>query len=197
MKIVVGLGNPGPKYERTRHNIGFLAIDALVRRHRTGSPREKFQGQLIEGEIGVHKILYLKPMTFMNNSGISVAAAARMHKVPPSDVIVFHDELDLAPGKIRVKRGGGAAGHNGLRSIDAHFGQDYWRVRMGIGHPGERDQVLGYVLNNFTPEENLWLDPLLAAIAEAFPLMIAGQDSAFMSKVGVLLDPPKPKPTTA
>ena len=196
MKLIVGLGNPGPKYQVTRHNIGFLAIDEIVRRHRTGSPREKFHGLLTEGEIGVHKILYLKPMTFMNNSGVSVAAAARMHKVPPSDVIVFHDELDLAPGKIRVKRGGGAAGHNGLRSIDAHFGQDYWRVRMGIGHPGERDQVLGYVLNNFTNEENLWLDPLLAAIAEAFPLVIAGQDSGFMSKVGVLLYPPKQKAAT-
>ena len=161
---------------------------------RSANPREKFQGHTFEGELGGEKVLLLKPMTFMNNSGTSVAAAARFHKILPQDVIVFHDELDLAPGKLRVKRGGGAAGHNGLRSIDAHFGQDYWRVRLGIGHPGARDQVLGYVLNNFTAEETLWLDRLLPAVAEALPVLLAGLDSGFMSKVGVLLDPPKPKP---
>ena len=194
MKLVVGLGNPGPKYERTRHNIGFMTIDAIVRRYGFANPREKFQGHVCEGELGGEKVLLLKPMTFMNNSGTSVAAAARFHKIPPQDVIVFHDELDLAPGKLRVKRGGGAAGHNGLRSIDAHFDQDYWRVRLGIGHPGARDQVLGYVLNNFTAEETLWLDRLLPAVAEALPVLLAGLDSGFMSKVGVLLDPPKAKP---
>jgi PTH1 family peptidyl-tRNA hydrolase len=196
MKLVVGLGNPGPKYENTRHNIGFLAVDEIARRHRFATPRDKFQGALSEGEIGGEKILLLQPTTFMNNSGQSVAAAARFHKVDHGDIIVFHDELDLAPGKLRVKRGGGAAGHNGLRSIDAHLGQDYWRVRLGIGHPGARELVLGYVLSNFTTAERQWLEPLLAAIADALPLLIGGQESAFMSKVGLLLDPPKPRATT-
>jgi PTH1 family peptidyl-tRNA hydrolase len=194
MKLVVGLGNPGPKYERTRHNIGFMAADEIIRRHGFRAPREKFHGLIAEGDLGPERVLVLKPMTFMNESGVSVAAAAGFYKLAPADVIVIHDELDLAPAKLRVKRGGGAAGHNGLRSIDAHLGADYRRVRLGIGHPGRKDLVLSYVLQNFAPDKTVWLDKLIPALAEAFPLMVAGQDSAFMSKVSLLVDPPPPKP---
>jgi len=190
VKLVVGLGNPGPKYERTRHNIGFLSIDAIARRWNLRGPREKFNGEIAEGEIDGERVVALKPMTFMNNSGESVAPAARFYKIEPADVIVIHDELDLVEGKVRIKRGGGAAGHNGLRSIDAHLGQDYWRMRLGIGHPGRKDLVLHYVLQNFLPEETVWLDKLLPAQAEALPLLLSGQDSAFMSKVALLMDPP-------
>jgi PTH1 family peptidyl-tRNA hydrolase len=188
VKLIVGLGNPGPKYAATRHNIGFMAVDAIVRRHGLKGPRDKFNAELYEGEIGGEKVLALKPMTFMNNSGESVAPAARFFKIDPCDVIVLHDELDLAPGKLRTKRGGGAAGHNGLRSIDAHLGQDYWRVRLGIGHPGRKDLVLTYVLQPFAADETVWLDQQMPAIAEAVPLMVEGKDSAFMSKVGLLLE---------
>jgi PTH1 family peptidyl-tRNA hydrolase len=194
VKLVVGLGNPGPKYERTRHNIGFMAIDEIVRRHSFRPFREKFHGLIAEGELGGDRVVALKPMTFMNNSGESVAPAAHFFKIAPQDVFVIHDELDLAPGKLRVKRGGGAAGHNGLRSIDAHLGSDYWRVRLGIGHPGRKDLVLSYVLQNFLPDETVWLDKLLPAAAEALPLLLAGQDSAFMSKAALLIDPPAPRP---
>jgi PTH1 family peptidyl-tRNA hydrolase len=194
VKLIVGLGNPGPRYERTRHNIGFMAADAIVRRHGFRLPREKFHGEIAEGEIGGERTLVLKPMTFMNDSGQSVGAAVRFLKIEPADIIVLHDELDLAPGKLRVKRGGGAAGHNGLRSIDAHLGNDYWRVRMGVGHPGQRELVLPYVLQNFLPDETVWLDRLVPAVAEAMPLLIAGQDSGFMSKVALLMDPPAPRP---
>ena len=200
MKLVVGLGNPGPKYERTRHNIGFLALDAIVRRWNLRGPREKFNGEIAEGEIDGERVIALKPMTFMNNSGESVAPAARFYKIEPADVIVIHDELDLVEGKVRIKRGGGAAGHNGLRSIDAHLGQDYWRMRLGIGHPGRKDLVLHYVLQNFLPEETIWLDKLLPAQAEALPLLLSGQDSAFMSKVALLMHPPPvraPRPATS
>jgi len=194
MKLIVGLGNPGPRYEQTRHNIGFMAADAIIRRHGFRAPREKFHGLIAEGEIEGEKALVLKPMTFMNESGTSVAPAARFYKIEPADVIVLHDELDLPPAKLRVKRGGGAAGHNGLRSIDAHLGQDYWRVRLGVGHPGQRDLVLNYVLDDFRPDETLWLDRLIPAVAEAMKLLLQGQDSAFMSRVALLIDPPPPKP---
>jgi len=190
VKLVVGLGNPGPRYERTRHNIGFMAVDEISRRHGFRPPREKFNGLICEGEIDGERVIALKPMTFMNNSGESVAPAARFYKIEPADVIVIHDELDLADGKLRVKRGGGSAGHNGLRSIDAHLGADYWRMRLGIGHPGRKDLVLTYVLQNFLPEETIWLDKLVPALAEALPLLLTGQDSAFMSKVALLIDPP-------
>jgi len=190
VKLIVGLGNPGPRYERTRHNIGFMTADAIVRRHALRGPREKFHGVIFEGEIAGERSLVLKPMTFMNESGTSVAAAARFLKIEPEDVIVIHDELDLAPAKVRVKRGGGAAGHNGLRSIDAHLGPNYWRVRVGVGHPGNRDLVLPYVLSNFLPDETIWVEKLVPAMAEAMPLLVGGQDSAFMSKVALLMDPP-------
>jgi PTH1 family peptidyl-tRNA hydrolase len=170
MKLVVGLGNPGPKYERTRHNIGFMAVDAIVRRHGFRSPRDKFNAELYEGEIDGERVIALKPMTFMNNSGESVAPAARFFKIEPPDVIaVLHDDMDLAPGVLRVKQGGGHAGHNGLRSLDAIVGPDYWRVRLGIGHPGQRELVELYVLQEFDAEERIWVPPLVEAVAEAMP----------------------------
>lgn len=191
MRLVVGLGNPGAAYARNRHNIGFMAADALVRRHSFGPWRSKFQGEVADGAIDGERVLLLKPQTYMNLSGQSVAAAVRFHKIELNEVIVLHDELDLAPGRLRVKKGGGAGGHNGLRSIDAHLGPDYWRVRLGVGHPGEKDRVTGHVLNDFAKADEAWLTPLLDAVADAFPLLLAGDDNGFMNKVQVLTRPPK------
>lgn len=196
MRLVVGLGNPGAAYARNRHNIGFMAADTLVRRHSFGPWRGKFQGEVADGVIGGERVLLLKPQTYMNLSGQSVAAAVRFHKIELNDVIVIHDELDLAPGKLRVKKGGGAGGHNGLRSIDAHLGPDYWRVRLGVGHPGEKDRVTGHVLNDFAKADEAWLAPLLDAVAEAFPLLLAGDDNGFMNKVQVQIRPPRPDTKT-
>lgn len=192
MILVVGLGNPGSEYARNRHNIGFMAADELVRRHSFGPWRSKFQGELAEGSIAGTKVLVLKPMTYMNLSGQSVAAAARFLKVPVEDVVVIHDELDLPPGRLRVKRGGGAGGHNGLKSIDQHLGQNYRRVRLGIGHPGDKDRVAGYVLHDFAKDDS-WLDPMIGAVCDAFPMLLGGDDSGFMNRVAVLTAPPKPK----
>ena len=194
MRLIVGLGNPGARYERNRHNIGFMAVDALVRRHRFGPFRAKFQGEIAEGSLGGERVYALKPQTYMNLSGDSVGAAARFYKIEPGEIVVLHDEIDLAPGKLKVKRGGGAAGHNGLRSIDAAMGQDYWRVRLGVGHPGVKELVQAYVLQNFTAEDMVWLPPLLDALAEAFPLLTTGDAPGFMSKVALILRPPPPKP---
>ncbi len=193
MMLVVGLGNPGSEYAGNRHNIGFMAADTLVRRHCFSPWRSKFHGEAAEGTIAGTKVVLLKPLTFMNLSGQSVAAAARFLKIPVEDIVVIHDELDLAAGRIRVKRGGGAGGHNGLKSIDAHCGQDYRRIRLGIGHPGDRDRVSGYVLHDFAKADQAWLDPLLDAVADAFPLLAAGDDNGFMNKVTTLTAPPKPK----
>ncbi|CDK99967.1 peptidyl-tRNA hydrolase [Magnetospirillum gryphiswaldense MSR-1 v2] len=192
MILVVGLGNPGSEYSQNRHNIGFMAADELVRRHSFGPWRAKFQGMLAEGNIDGVKVLALKPMTYMNLSGQSVAAAARFLKIPVEDVVVVHDELDVAPGRVKVKRGGGAGGHNGLKSIDAHLGQNYRRVRLGIGHPGDKDRVSGYVLADFAKAET-WVTPLIDAVAEALPKLLAGDEAGFMNKVAVLTAPPKPK----
>ena len=190
--LVVGLGNPGPEYARNRHNIGFMAADVLVRRHSFGPWRTKFQGDIAEGMIGGDKVLILKPMTYMNLSGQSVGAAARFLKIAVDDIVVLHDELDIAPGRLKVKRGGGAGGHNGLKSIDSHLGQNYRRVRMGIGHPGDRERVTGWVLNDFAKADQAWLDPLFDAIADQFGLLAAGDDTGFMSKVAAAVAPPKP-----
>lgn len=192
MILVVGLGNPGSEYSQNRHNIGFMAADELVRRHSFGPWRAKFQGMLAEGSIDGVKVLALKPMTYMNLSGQSVAAAARFLKIPVEDVVVIHDELDVAPGRVKVKRGGGAGGHNGLKSIDAHLGQNYRRVRLGIGHPGDKDRVSGYVLADFAKAET-WVTPLIDSVAEALPKLLAGDEAGFMNKVAVLTAPPKPK----
>ena len=185
--LLVGLGNPGPRYARQRHNVGFLVIDAIAERHRLSAERARFAGAVREGAIGGERVLALKPMTFMNESGRSVGEAVRFHKLSLERVIVFHDELDLAPGKVRVKTGGGAAGHNGLRSLDAHLGPAYRRVRIGIGHPGHKDRVLGHVLHDFSREDEAWLIPLLDAVAEAAPELVRGQDANFMNRVALLM----------
>jgi peptidyl-tRNA hydrolase, PTH1 family len=195
MRLIVGLGNPGPRYARTRHNIGFMAVDEIVRRHSFPALKERFKGLFAEGTIAGQRVMLLKPLTFMNESGEAVGAASRFFKLDPGEVAVIHDELDLAEGKLRVKRGGGAAGHNGLRSIDALFANDYWRVRIGIGHPGAKELVLPYVLQNFPAEETDWVEKLLAAIGEAAPLLVADDAAGFATKVALLTRPSTPKPT--
>jgi len=184
MKLIVGLGNPGPKYVRNRHNIGCLAADAIARAHAAASFRAKFQGEVAEVRFATGKALILKPETFMNFSGDSVRAALDFHKLTPGDVIVLHDELDLAPGRVRVKTGGGHAGHNGLRSIIGHIGPDFTRVRLGIGHPGDKALVSNHVLSDFTKAEAEWLEPLLTAIAQNAPDLAAGDIAHFASVVG-------------
>ena len=195
MFLLVGLGNPGPKYQAMRHNVGFMAADAIARRHGFAAWRSRFQGLTAEGTIGGEKVLALKPLTFMNESGRAVGEAMRFHKVPGERVVVLYDELDLKPGRIRVKFAGGAGGHNGIRSIDAHVGQDYWRVRIGIGHPGDKERVLGYVLQDFAkPEREGWLPVLLDAVADEAALLVTGEQNAFMSRVMQAVFPPPPRP---
>lgn len=191
MLLLVGLGNPGAEYARNRHNIGFMAVEAIARRNGFGPWKKRFQGQTADGTVGGDKLLALEPLTYMNNSGQSVAAAMQFFKLKPENVVVIHDELDLPPGRVRVKKGGGHGGHNGLRSIDAHIGKEYWRVRLGIGHPGDKDLVSGYVLHDFSKAEQSWLDPLIDAVADAFPLMAQGQPENFMNKVAVATQPVK------
>jgi PTH1 family peptidyl-tRNA hydrolase len=179
MKLIVGLGNPGAKHARNRHNVGFLAVDAIAAAHDFQPWRAKFQGRVAEGRLGSEKVVLLKPETYMNVSGDSVRAAVAFHKLDPGDVIVLHDELDLSPGRVRAKRGGGAAGHNGVRSIAAHIGPEFVRVRIGIGHPGDRRVVSNHVLNDFAKADADWLDPLLAAIARAAPELAGGDLARF------------------
>ena len=192
MLLLVGIGNPGVQYVGNRHNVGFMAIDEIVRRHGFGAPRRRFQSLAFEGVVAVEKLLALKPTTYVNRSGDAVGAAARFYKLDPGSVVVIHDELDLAPGKLRVKTGGGSAGHNGLRSIAAHIGPDFRRLRIGIGHPGRKDEVTHYVLDDFPKADRRWIEPLLYAIADALPLLVAGRDDAFMTRVAHLAPPPKP-----
>ena len=187
MLMIVGLGNPGPKYARNRHNIGFMAADEIVRRHGFAAPRSRFQAQIHDGTLGGEKCLVLKPQTFMNESGRAVGEAMRFYKLTPDDVVVIYDELDLPPGKLRMKKGGGAAGHNGIRSIAQHIGADFRRARLGIGHPGARDRVLSYVLGDFAKADADWLEALLEAIADAAPLLATASDSSFQNKVHLLL----------
>src|SRR5690348_12801871 len=194
MQLIVGLGNPGARYERTRHNVGFVAADSIHRRHGFGPWRAKFQGLLAEGAVGNERLYLLKPQTFMNASGDSVAEAARFYKIPLAEIAVIHDEIDLEPGKLRVKQGGGAAGHNGLRSIDAVLGEDYWRVRVGVGHPGVKELVEPYVLQNFSAEDQAWLPALIDAIADAFPVLTADGAAAFTTKVALILKPDRKEP---
>src|SRR5690349_10060066 len=187
MLLWVGLGNPEPSQARHRHNIGFMALDAIVRRHGFSPWRRRFKGELAEGVIAGEKILALKPMTYMNGSGEAVQPAAAFSKLPPEAIIVFHDELDLAPGKVRVKRGGGAAGHNGLRDIQRALGTpEFWRVRLGIGHPGHKDRVHGHVLGNFAKADEPWLTQWLDAVANAAPLLAQGRPEEFMTRVALL-----------
>jgi PTH1 family peptidyl-tRNA hydrolase len=193
MLLLVGLGNPGRDYAGHRHNIGFMALDRLADVHGFSLFREKFQGELSQGEVAGEKALAFRPMTYMNESGRAVGEAARFFKVPTDRILVFYDELDLAPGKLRVKFGGGAAGHNGIRSIASHLGPDFWRIRLGIGHPGHRDKVTGHVLKDFAKEDKVWLDPLLDAVAESLSLLVVGEDESFMTKVALLAPPPVKK----
>jgi PTH1 family peptidyl-tRNA hydrolase len=192
LALLVGLGNPGAEYAGNRHNVGFMALEAVARRHGFGPPRAKFQGMLAEGRIGDAKVLALRPLTYMNRSGEAVAAAASFYKIAPERVIVLYDEIDLAPGKLKVKQGGGAAGHNGIRSIDGHIGEDFWRVRIGIGHPGHKDLVHGYVLHDFAKSDRDWLDPLLDAVAEEIGAMVDGKPELFMTRVAARIAPPRP-----
>ncbi len=183
MKLFVGLGNPGSQYQGNRHNIGFMALERIASAHSFGPWRRKFHSLIAEGTIGSARVTLLKPETFMNDSGRAVGDAMRFLKLEPSEVIVFHDELDLAPGKIKVKSGGGNAGHNGLRSLSAHIGNDYPRVRIGIGHPGSKDAVTHYVLNDFAKSERTWLNELLDAIATASPFLANGDEARFLTDV--------------
>ncbi|MGL4976019.1 MAG: aminoacyl-tRNA hydrolase [Bosea sp. (in: a-proteobacteria)] len=183
MLICTGLGTPGSKYSGNRHNIGFLAVDAIARQHRASPWRSRFQGEACEATIGTEKVILLKPMTYMNESGRSVGEAMRFFKLTPADVVVFHDELDLAPAQLRVKSGGGNAGHNGLRSITAHITNDYRRVRIGIGHPGDKALVHSWVLNDFAKAEASWVEDLCALCAAHAPLLAAGTDTKFQGEL--------------
>lgn len=190
--LLVGLGNPGPEYAPHRHNVGFMAIDRITERHRFGPPRTRFRGLTAEGKIGEAKVLALKPATFMNSSGDAVAEARQFYKLPTDRVFVLYDELDLAPGKVKVKRGGGAAGHNGIRSVDAAIGPDFWRIRIGIGHPGAKELVLGYVLHAFAKTDRDWLDPTVDAVADEIVELIDGRSELFMTRVAAKLNPQRP-----
>ena len=198
MLLFVGLGNPGAKYAGNRHNIGFMALDQIASDHGFGPWKAKFQGQISEGRLGSEKVLLLKPETFMNRSGQSVGEAMRFYKLTPEDIIVFHDELDLAPGKLRVKQGGGHAGHNGLRSMHQHIGDAYARVRLGVGHPGRKEMVAHYVLQDFAKADQNWLDDLLRGIGDGAPELAAGRSDRFLNAVAQRLTPArssKSKPT--
>lgn len=185
--LLVGLGNPGLRYARNRHNIGFMALDEIARVHRAAPWRARFQGEAAEATIAGERALLLKPLTYMNESGRSVGEAMRFYKLTPADVVVFHDELDLAPAKLRAKRGGGHAGHNGLRSIQAAIGPDFRRIRMGIGHPGDKALVHAHVLGDFAKAEEPWVADLVRACAEACPQILAGDDSRFQNDVALAM----------
>ena len=192
MLLLVGLGNPGARYARQRHNLGFMAVEAVARVHRFGPWRNKFKSLISEGWLGDPRVLLQKPQTFMNLSGQAVAEAARFYKLPLDQIVVCHDEVDLAAGKVRIKAGGGVAGHNGLRSIAEQLGSpDFRRVRFGIGHPGHKDLVSGHVLGDFALADREWLEPLLAAFAEAAPLLAADDDAGCMNRIALLMRPPK------
>ena len=206
MLLIVGLGNPGRRYAGNRHNIGFMAADEIHRRHGFSAWRARFQGEISEGRLDGEKTVLLKPATFMNESGRSVGEAMRFFKLSPADLVVIYDELDLPPGKVRMKTGGGAGGHKGIRSLIAHIGADFRRMRLGIGHPGRKDLVNSYVLHDFAKSDRDWLDAVLAAIAGSAPPLAVGEDSTFMNKVHLGLvdtgvfsgddepDPPSGKP---
>jgi len=189
MKLWVGLGNPGAQYAGNRHNIGFMALDRLAADHGFGPWTARFKGQVAEGRLGADKVLLLKPQTFMNLSGQAVQAAAAYYRITPDRITVFHDELDLAPGRCRVKTGGGAAGHNGLRSMIQHLGEGFHRVRLGIGHPGHKDRVAGYVLQDFAKAEADWLDDLLRGISDGAPALAAGEGARFLNAVAARTAP--------
>ena len=188
MWLMVGLGNPGPRYAGNRHNIGFMVIDAVVRRHGGFGPwRRRFRGTAAEGPMGGDRVIALKPETFMNDSGLAVAEAANFYKIDLGRIVVFHDEIDLAPAKVRVKTGGGIAGHNGLRSISSHLGNDYVRVRIGVGHPGAKELVYSHVLSDFAVIERPWVEALCNIVADNAAMLVKGEDSGFQNKVHLAL----------
>ena len=201
MMLLVGLGNPGEKYARNRHNIGFMAIDEISDSHNFSPEKSKFSGLVREGTIIVSgrstKVLALKPTTFMNESGRAVQKAMQFYKIPLEKVVVFHDELDLAPGKFRMKTGGGIAGHNGLRSIRQHVGENFHRARLGIGHPGHKDKVMGFVLSDFSKTESSWVNTLCDALARSADLLVAGEFNKYQTRVDLLAPPPDAKPRRA
>ena len=188
MLVIAGLGNPGARYARNRHNIGFMALDAIASLHRVGPFRARFSGLAAEGLIGNERVMLLAPQTYMNESGRSVGEALRFHKLDAAALIVIHDELDLAPAKLRIKLGGGNAGHNGLRSISAHVGNDYKRVRLGIGHPGDKALVHNFVLSDFAKSEMGWVEAVCRAVAEGAPLLVEGQDASFQNKAHLAVE---------
>jgi PTH1 family peptidyl-tRNA hydrolase len=195
MLILAGLGNPGARYAGNRHNVGFMAVDRIHARHRFPAWRRNFQSEVAEGTIAGERVLLMKPQTFMNESGRAVGDAVRFMKLAPTDVVVLHDELDLPPGKIRMKTGGGHGGHNGLRSITSQITDGYRRMRIGIGHPGVREMVHGHVLSDFAKADAAWLDPLLDAIADHVDDLVKGDDATFGNRVHLLTDPkPQRKP---
>lgn len=191
MKLFVGLGNPGSSYARHRHNVGFMALDRIAEQHGLPPWKKRFHGLVTDGPIGGRRVMLLKPQTYMNDSGQAVGEAQRYLKIAEEDIYVFHDEIDLAPSKLKVKKGGGNAGHNGLRSISAHIGNDYQRVRIGVGHPGSKDLVSGYVLHDFAKADADWLEPLLEAMADAAGRLAAGDEARFLTDVARKLQPPK------
>ncbi|SER60431.1 aminoacyl-tRNA hydrolase [Rhizobium sp. NFR03] len=192
MLIFAGLGNPGPKYAGNRHNIGFMALDAIHRRHAFSPWTKKFKAEISEGDLGGERVLLLKPQTFMNLSGEAVGEAMRFYKVPVGSVVAIYDELDLVPGKARLKTGGGHGGHNGIKSMDAHCGRDYRRLRLGIGHPGAKELVERHVLGDFAKADRIWLDPLLEALADNADMLAKGEDSQLMNKLALATGSPPP-----
>jgi peptidyl-tRNA hydrolase, PTH1 family len=188
MRLFVGLGNPGAKYAHNRHNVGFMVVDEIARRHGFAPWRRRFQGETAEGTLERERIILLKPMTYMNDSGQAVQEASNFFKLAPAEITVFHDEIELPPAKVRVKVGGGIAGHNGLRSISAHIGNDYRRVRLGVGHPGIKELVHSYVLSDFFKEERSWVEALREAIADHAGLLATGRDSTFQNKVHLSME---------
>lgn len=187
MHLLVGLGNPGERYRHNRHNVGFMAVDAIAHRHGVSGFREKFQGLVAEFSLDGERLVLLKPQTWMNNSGDSIQAAVKFYKLAAEDVTVLYDEIDLAPGKVRIKRGGGNGGHNGLRSIDPRIGTGYRRVRIGVGHPGHKDAVMPWVLGNFSKEERTWMDPLLETLADNLGQLLKGDDNGVMNKLAIVI----------
>ncbi|MDO9414798.1 aminoacyl-tRNA hydrolase [Pararhizobium sp.] len=183
MLVIAGLGNPGPKYANNRHNIGFMAVDAIQRRHSFSPWSKKFKAEISEGELGGERVLLMKPQTFMNLSGEAVGEAMRFYKLGPENVLAIYDELDLTPAKARIKTGGGHGGHNGIKSLDAHCGREYRRLRLGIGHPGSKEQVHNHVLGDFAKVDRIWLEPLLDALANHADMLVKGEDSQFLNKL--------------
>ncbi|MBY0293516.1 MAG: aminoacyl-tRNA hydrolase [Alphaproteobacteria bacterium] len=197
MYLFVGLGNPGLEYQYNRHNVGFMCLDEIRKSYGFPSDKTKFSGFLTEGSIDHQKVCLFKPLTYMNRSGRAVAEAARFFKIPSDHIIVFHDDLDLAPGRVRIKQGGGHGGHNGLKDLDAHMGVSYWRIRIGIGRPLHKGAVTPYVLSNFTKEEQVWLAPLLAVLADEVNLLFTSNPEDYVAKVMQILPPLQPKLETS